>query len=290
MGKLIYGGVRPKRWRIAHLFFLIFSVAATLPAQNVLRNHAAPCTSADLDVSIKFANIPPYTEIVALNYRNVSQHACSVQGFGVGLDNVKEGHNIWTKECWNCSADGQERDVGPLMLPIGGIAHMELSWQTIATDNSISCQESGGLHTNAVMVVAPSLIRQLCSIVQVRGFIPGTFEEDRQSETENRSDEKDQTIELTSSSPVIYTSDYFDLHVMVKGSTRLLPLNGDLCPTLFLRTRALDGKTVFQEERHSPCKVRTSQITMDLLHTAGGEAAFEGSTDRKVEVFVLAGC
>src|ERR1700678_2583761 len=110
---------------------------------------ATECTAADLDASFKFTSNPPADQAVAINFRNVSELPCVLRGAnGAMFNDVRNGHNIWTKECRNCSSDGNQLSVPPITLAIGETGHFLLHWKSASVDDCGECQEAGGFNTN----------------------------------------------------------------------------------------------------------------------------------------------
>jgi hypothetical protein len=64
-----------------------------------------------------------------------------------------------------------------LTLGIGETVHLVLRWKSASVDGS-QCQEAGGFNTESYLVVAPSLISNVCSVVKVDSYLPGPFIKD----------------------------------------------------------------------------------------------------------------
>ncbi len=217
---------------------------------------AVDCTAADVDASFKFTTNPPNNQAVAINFRNISKHSCVLRGgIGAMFDNFRQGHNIWTKDCRNCSSNGKEIAVPPLTLEIGESGHLLLQWANSPMDNSSPCQEADGVHANlnqigpSYLVVAPSLLTRVCSVVRADSFLPGEFGEKRDQGLDGSQGEMKPSakITLTSSGSTLYAGDTFSFLATVEDPSELLPIGERSCPFTFIQTRAADGGTAFEE-------------------------------------------
>ncbi|HEV2698239.1 MAG TPA: DUF4232 domain-containing protein [Terriglobales bacterium] len=164
---------------IAFLFALL-AATASWSSDQTQPKATDDCTASELDASFKFMNQAPADQVVAINFRNISEHACVLRGgSGAMFDDFTHGHNIWAKECRNCTSDGKQRLVPPLTLDVGEIGHFVLRWNKKSVDQG-SCLESDGLNTNlngssSYLIVAPSLLTNVCSVVSEDSYLPGPY-------------------------------------------------------------------------------------------------------------------
>jgi hypothetical protein len=232
----------------------LFITVATCVGQSTA-NVAVDCIAADVDASFKFTTNPHNDQTVAINFRNISEHSCVLRG-GVGamFDNFRQGHNIWTKDCRNCSSDGKQLYVPLLTLKTGESGHILLQWMNSSMDGSSSCQEADGFNANlnssgpSYLVVAPTLLTRVCSVVRADSYLPGEFGEKDQALDGSQSEmEPNAKMTLTSSGSTLYAGYTFSFLATVEDSSELLPIGERSCPFAFIHTRAADGGTTFEE-------------------------------------------
>jgi hypothetical protein len=295
--------IRGMKWfrrNIPVMAWLLVAAATSLgqPAPDIVPE----CTASDLDVSFKFMNGPDADESVAINFRNVSESACVLRGgSGAMFNDVRHGHNIWTKECRNCSSDGGQLFPAPLTLAPGETGYFLLRWKNASVDGSGPCQEAGGFNTNVnsdikhlYLVVAPSLLGDICSVVKADSYLPGFFADKRPLPENGQRTEPSASIKLDSSSSTLYAGDSFSFFVSVNNPNGQLPTDNNSCPVTFIRTRSAGGDTALEEispytkcTSNSSADGRSRLITMVLRATGLGVLNQLGSTS--VQVQALAG-
>ncbi len=221
-------------------------VAATTSYCQASPDKAPECQPAALDATVAFANQAD-ENVVAVNYRNISEHGCLLNGgIGAMFDNWHEGHNIWAKECRNCDAAGTAQPVVPLLLAPGESGYFLLRWKNVA-NGSEPCQDSDGFNTDGIVVVAPSLLAHVCSVVDERSFLPGTFPSGANSGRTSPVAEVAPSIELTAPYSVFYAGDSFPFRAVVRDPKQQLALDDRSCPITFIRTRDENGSTMFHQ-------------------------------------------
>jgi hypothetical protein len=254
---------------------------------------APECPLTALDATVAFANQGD-ENVVAVNYRNISERDCVLNGgIGAMFDNWHEGHNIWAKECRNCDAAGNTQPVAPLLVAPGESGHFLLRWKNVA-DGSEPCQDSDGFNTNGIVVVAPSLLAHVCSVVDERAFLPGTFPSGAEdSGPGSPVAQGAPSIELTAPDRVLYAGDSFPFRAVVRDPKRQLALDDHSCPVVFIRTRDETGSTMFhQVSFFLGCKTVDSSsegrsIEMELRAPGLGVLNVPGSTS--VQFYLLTG-
>ena len=100
---------RLKFFQVATVRLLIALGISIMSAALSFAQPSSPipeCKTADLDVTVQFLNDEPSDQVVALNFQNISEHSCILSGgIGAMFNDVRHGHNIWTKDCRNCSSE-----------------------------------------------------------------------------------------------------------------------------------------------------------------------------------------
>jgi hypothetical protein len=157
------------------------AVVAALPAHA--QDNQTPiveCKAADLDARFAFSRTADDHESVTIHLKNISQSACLLFGSGPMFNDAKHGHNIWTRQCFECSPEGKpdlERQGHPLTLLSGAEAFQSYVWATVSAGEKAPCQDAGWINTyinadtqHQFLIIAPSLITKVCSDVHVSAF------------------------------------------------------------------------------------------------------------------------
>jgi hypothetical protein len=284
------------RWVAVNLLLLAvcFACAPTAFAQET----APVCSAADLDVSYRFLNSPP-NERVIVTFQNISQRSCTLwpgasacvpRGVGwVVFGDYRHGHNIWTTNCLNYDADGKPRSQPPITIATGQTTYLIVSWDTVSV-GSTACQEGGTLNGFMFSMWAGSLLGDVCSVVHIDAYYPGTFGSGKTT-LKIGAPPKPQSvaIKLSPSGDVFYGDDSFWLYADISDSTGILPLDARSCPPMFIKTRTFDGTNSF-EEIGGQCQVTENgpnlgrSIRMKIWTM--GRGAFAGA-DTRVEALAL---
>ena len=259
-------------------------VPATASMGQTVQGGPPDCQPAALDATLAFSS-PPGEHEVAINYRNISDTACMMGGgIGAMFDDWHEGSNIWAKECRNCGVHGTE----PLVLAPGESGYFLLRWKSLS-DGSEPCTDADGFNTNNVTVVAPSLLDQVCSAVDERSFLPGSF---RRNWPDSGAD-TGYSVELSAPDSVLYAGDSFPFRAVVSDPKGQLALDDHSCPITFIRTRDASGSTMFHQiSGFSPrCRMASfgagRTIEMEMRAPGLGVLNIPGSTS--VRFYVLTG-
>jgi hypothetical protein len=231
------------------IYLLVMAGCLLCPGVSRAQEGAPDCRAADLDVSFRFLNSPP-NETVVVNFENTSQRACALRpGAGVSFGDSRQGHAINITDCRNCDADKKPKSMHAITLAPAETAHMIVSWETSRVHDSIACQEGGTLNSFGFNIWAGSLLGDVCSVVRVDSFYPGAFAAPKEEPGTVGAAQKPSSaaIKLTPSADVFYADDTFWLYAEVSDPDATLPLDEHSCPTLYLKTRASDGTTSFQD-------------------------------------------
>jgi hypothetical protein len=289
----------------SRLFFAVLSfIVASVLAPSIRAQQPNPpdpeCKAADLDARFAFAKTADHQELVALEVRNISESTCSLGGGGGAMFNdSKQGHNIWTKECFDCTPAGKpnpEPYERSLALPPGGEAYRVYRWTTISTDVNSPCQDADWINTyinsdmyHGYLIIAPAFITKVCSSVQVSVYRLGSFVGSKPGESIPA--EESREVKLTADKQDNFVGELIALHV--DASNDGAP-DRNSCLHLFVRVRSEKGETRFEEQRQ-PASCSNSAETPpndtgrkeDLIRTDGFGMAAAG--DYTIEVSELAG-
>jgi hypothetical protein len=278
---------------LALLTFAVAGLSLSIPACNAqVGNQSNPeCTAADLDATFAFARTDDHYESIIFQVKNISNGVCTVRGGpGASFNDFRHGHNIWTESCFECGSTGDsnmERFSRVLELAPGAQAYRVDRWASSLIDAKSPCQEADGINTyvnsdmqHQYLIIAPTLITNVCSTVDVSGYRAGLF------------GEPDATIAATE--PILgtekiinYPGELIVLHVAADNQG---PLDKNSCPILFFRTRSERGDTRFEERfSRGACagKVNSAgMVSEDLAMTSGFGLAGAGSYSLDVSQLV----
>jgi len=282
------------RWLAANL--LLVAAYLVCARASMAQEIATDCSAADLDTSYRFLNSPP-NEKVIVNFRNTSPRACTLwPGSGIMFGDYLHGHNIWTTDCRNCDTDEKPQTIRPLTIAVGQTAYLIVSWAT-APVGSAACQEGGTLNSyvnrdlkHGYAIWAGSLLGDVCSVVRVDSYYPGTFlAGDADLRSAGSPKQQPVSIKLSPSGDVFYGDDSFWLYADISDPQQVLPLDTHSCPNMFLRTRAFDGTSSF-EQIGGQCQTAKDGFSpgrlIRLKIWTMGRGAFAG-VDTRVEVLAL---
>jgi hypothetical protein len=252
------------------------------------------CKAADLDVTFQFLNDAPSDQVVALNFQNVSEHSCILSGgIGAMFNDVRHGHNIWTKQCLNCSSEGKPMPIDPVALATGEFGHLVLRWKSAPLREGAICQDAGSFNTDSFLIEAPSLIQHVCSVVNVDSYLPGAFIADSPLRDKDGAMQPSIGVKLEASDSTLYAGDNFSFHVTVDDRRRELLLSEGSCPMTFIRTRTVGGAGAFEEiSFYAKCAITSGNdggriIRMEISHPGLGVLNQIGSSN--IQFQVLAG-
>ena len=272
----------PLRCGIIARFLAMFCVAAFTPrakaqSQEVTirgtRQMVPVCKLADLDSDVSFFSADT-DFIVAFNLQNISESPCVPQPSVAfpQFDREAKPFGLCT-DCEDRLPNGRYRVHDPVVLNPGEIAHQTYRWKTVAPAETVKCLELRALFT-PVLVVAPTLFKQVCSEIFVSRTYAGAFVPPAPKD-EPHTDEaqRDELFVLSSRKPRYYQDEMFTLHVGLVNSVVGSP-SGEECPTLFLRERSPDGATRFDEVPPSGFKTCRS-FSLGANRNADWQSGFE---------------
>lgn len=251
---------------------------------------ASNCTAADFDVSVQFLNGPGDSFAVEIEKRNISSHSCVFDGPEYGPSFVPDrvpNHPPFglCYDCENGAPKGESPRHAPLTLISGQVARQVFRWRTTPPNETVQCLQPHWM-SGPVLVVAPSLLKQVCSDIDVGRFsltAPG--------------DERVTRFQLISDRSKYYEGERFSVRVSLARPGPEAASTEESCPTLYLRQRSPDGETRIDEVQPLAFKgCRTAVLGhhpgdwhsgFDLDSGAGGKWA--GIGEHAMEVWQLVG-
>lgn len=226
--------------RLAALCFL-FCLSVPSSGQEMNLTGASNCVAANFDTSLTFINGPENYYGIVVNRRNISSHPCAFDGpmYGPSLvpDRV-EGHKPYGL-CYYCEErlpNGQTPVIPPITVDPGKVARQTFRWKTIPSSAEEPCLQLEWM-AGPVLVAAPSLLKGVCSDIEVSRF----------SLAEPDEDDQNPQFKLTADKNLYYEQEFFSVRLSRVSSTSQTALVKEGCPTLYLRQRSPDGATRIDE-------------------------------------------
>jgi hypothetical protein len=217
------------------------------PGQSPNMSGTLNCAAADFDVNLQFVNGPRNSYTVVVNRRNISAHPCVFDGPMYGPTFIPDrvpGHAPYGL-CYYCDErlpNGETPVIPPLTVNPGQVAHQAFRWRTTSSSEATPCLEPKWM-AGPVLLVAPSLLKKVCSDVEVSRFslLPEA------TQRESRYDDEVPMFRLTADRALYYEGESFSLRLSRARASAQNAVRADVCPPLFLRQRSPDGETRIDE-------------------------------------------
>jgi hypothetical protein len=160
------------------------------------------CRGVDFETSFQLINGPGDYFTVAFNMRNIGGRSCVLDrgSYGAnGSPTFPDRTDPWGI-VFRASPDSENRVWGtgqivepPATLDPEKLVHLTIRWKTKPSNPTEPCIQPIAVNWPA-WIVAPSLLKRLCSDIDVSAFSPGAFP--TQSKDETSEDASNQTLKL----------------------------------------------------------------------------------------------
>lgn len=214
---------------------------------------ASNCTAADFDATLQFVNGPGDYFAIVVNKRNISGHPCIFDGpmYGPSFvpDRLAGGKPFaLCYDCENRLRNGQQPMVPPLTVKPNQVAQQTFRWRTIPSSEAVSCLQPDWM-SGPVLLVARSLLKRICSDIEVSRFSLATSSASAAEEDQQVNGGQAPGLKLTSDKNNYYAREGFSVHVSLapEVTARTTARTEENCPTLYLRQRSPDGETRIDE-------------------------------------------
>lgn len=289
--------IRQQRWSAGAVTIAIcslpFFLSALTSAQSLNLSGSSNCTAADFDTELKFANGPADYYTIIVEKHNISDHPCLFDGSVYGPSFVPdrvEGHAPYGI-CYFCDErlpDGQTPLVPPIAAKPGQVARQTFRWRTESSNQP--CLQPEWMSGPAVVVVGSSLLKRVCSDVEVSRFTIIELGSATRSEQAH-------ALRLSSQKNTYYLGELFSLRVTAAEPKPKLEAKEGTCPTLYLRQRSPDGSTRIDEVRPLAFKGcgppalghQLGDWTSGFDLSSGANSRWEGIGEHIMEAFEMAG-
>ena len=293
--------------RIRGARFLVFLGLLCLPISSmgqesgINTSGASNCTIADFDTSLSFANEPSSYYAIIVDKRNISSHSCVFDGPMYGPtfypDRVPGDRPFaLCYDCENRLPNGQYPVVSPLTLAPGQVVRQTFRWKTSAPTEATRCLQPKWM-SGPALLVAPSLIKQICSDIEVSRFGLAPSSDSAATESQAEGAAPALKFKLSSDKSMYYAGEGFSLRVLGTDPSDQSRPKPDSCPVLYLRERSPSGATRVDEVQPLAFKGCTRnalghesgdwQSGFDL--SSGANSRWEGVGEHQFEIFQLSG-
>ena len=211
------------------------------------------CRLVDFDTTFELVNGPGDYFTAAFGLRNISGRPCLLDRGSYGANGSPtnpDRTDPWGK-VFVTTPDSTDRVWGtapvidpPATLDPGRAAYFAIRWKSKPSNESEPCIQPIAINW-PVMILAPSLLRRLCSSIEVSAFSLSPIRNAADSR-DDWADPRNLTLNLFSERSSYYQGERFFLHVAPVKVEAKQARSDDACPTFYLRERSSDGRTLFR--------------------------------------------
>lgn len=186
--------------------------------------------------------------------------------------------------------------VCPLTLAPGHVVRQTFRWKTLPQSEETRCLQPKWM-SGPAFLVAPSLIKQICSDIEVSRFSLAPTSDPTASETQITGVSPVHGFKLSSDKDTYYAREGFSLRVLSTVASDQAPAQPDSCPALYLRERSPNGTTRIDEVQSlafKGCSLaalghESGDWKSGLDLDSGANSRWEGIGQHEFEVFQLTG-
>jgi hypothetical protein len=151
---------------------LALALVVTVPCCVEAQQSAAPvpmCKKSEFFLTPTFVKGSDDLFTIVFDARNISEHVCKLDG-RIPAGPMSPGYGFHPNLLPDLLDSGKEQ----LVLQPGETGNFAYSWKTMPGDPSIVCVESRTIF-GPILIVAPTLLPQVCSKINLRGYFAGRF-------------------------------------------------------------------------------------------------------------------
>jgi len=212
------------------------------------------CRAADFDTNFQLINRPPEDFTVSFGMRNISGQACTLDrgSYGAnGSPTVPDRTDPWGK-VFVLSRDSNDRVWGTgkviaaaAVLEPGKSVYFTIRWRTKPPKETDPCIQPIAVNW-PVLIVAPSLLKPLCSEIEISPFSLSIVPTSGEPKDETGQDSNPQILALVSDRSAYHEGEGLLLHVSLPTDNAGSSISKDTRPTVYLRQRSSNGMTEFR--------------------------------------------
>jgi hypothetical protein len=273
----------------------LFCGAIEARAQSSAGAPIAACVAADLDKNFQFMDEPGDVTRLTLSVTNISKTTCLLgrPNYPCFVDQNQPNRRQvdYCDRCKEPIPGGELPSNAPIQLEPNGAAHQTLRWRTVAAKDSPACIQIAWISASsedmkhAFLLVTPSLIKAVCSPVDVVGYLPGPSAVPtigaKQSPRSQAS-----IVQLSALRQVYYQDERFELHAEMERDAGKLGTTTQ-CPSFFLRERSPDGNARIDEIAPRDVNCSDSQNVIKANFDAGALSRWGGVGDHVFQALAL---
>jgi hypothetical protein len=226
------------------ILFVLLSLARAEPHAQT-----SACMAADLRISFHIYDDANGVERITLLTRNISGHDCLLTAsYPPNFVPAQQPNGPRIELCQHCAnrlPGGEDLENLPLLLPDGSVAHQSFRYRTSSNGDAPGCLQAGWMSTianadmkHAILLVSESLLKPICSAVDVVGYRPGPGDV---TPLVAAPPSGERQLMLSAERSTYYTDEWFALR------TDPQPTEKRAKPILLLYERSPDGDTRLDE-------------------------------------------
>jgi hypothetical protein len=253
------------------------------------------CAAADLDTNFQFLDEPGDVTRLTLSVRNISKTICLLgkarYPYFVDQNQSNRRQLDYCDRCKEPIPGGEHPSDAPIQLEPNDAAHQTLRWRTAAAKDSPACIQTAWISVSSedmkhvFLLVTPSLIKPVCSSVDVVGYLPG-LSASPTTQVKQSSRSHTGSVQLSASRQTYYQDERFELHAEIQRGTAKLDTSMQ-CPSFFLRERSPDGNARIDEIAPRNVNCSASQNVIKANFDAGARSRWGGVGDHLFQVLAL---
>lgn len=251
------------------------------------------CRAVDVDTSFQLTSGTDDEFTVVFGMRNTTGRACMLDrgSYGAnGSPTVPDRTEPWGKvfvldpdsnnRVWGT---GRTAEQSVAVLDPGKYAYFTIRWKTKPSRQNDPCVQPIAVSW-PVQIVAPSLLKPLCSEISVSSFALGSIPNPAELKAEAGQNSNPQILALTSKRSTYHEGEGLLLHVSLATADPASLVRQDTHPTVYLQQRSSDGTTEFRATGplpHRGCQPGDPhvRITAPILEDIDWEKGFDLDPD-----------
>lgn len=251
-----------------------------------------PCGFDSLEATFQAVDGPGNSYTVAMNLRNISPLACTVQTHpgAAGMPTAPNGTSV--KICYYCEAGAQKPAYERITLAPGESTYEARSWRTLPPEDTPKCYfpvnmgwSQRYMLDNWYWFTSASLLKPICSPLSITDYLPGQFLSETVSSLASGSPPP--LIQWANDDNESYTRDHIPFRVRMEDRSHLLSRDDRSCPRLFLRFREATPPSEqsrflrVDEVRNVACKIEARNRFVMEFDASYALQRNDGQNDRK---------
>lgn len=266
----------------SQMLLLMATLSASVFATPLPVQASPACRMWDLDITLDIGDGPVYSYTLAVNFRNVSPHPCTLNRFAdepsfFFQDEVPASLFTRCVSSHECATSRASVEGPGVTLEPGTVGHQEYSWKTRPGVADGPCITPWGMDNTVnqdrphFRAMSSALFRRICSPIIAGAYMPGSFRPD------HRPDGGDTQplplIHFVATAEKYYDGERIPFRAAIEDPGQTLSRQPNSCPVVLVRVRQPLGWITFDELRQRPCKIEPGKGITVNGELAGGHLA-----------------